>query len=153
MQNQAGELNEPLLAPGRTTRRCLTDRILLGSVATLAIAIVALGVLSASPVKSSLSWQQQPEVLSLATRPTVEDGAAKVEAVTNAPSAARAEPAVSLASTKFALVPASLSEAPVVTVSATRKEAETCAEGFPTDFMWGLGTAAYQIEGGVREMG
>jgi len=154
-------LAEPLLASRPRRRRCLclSDRAVLGAAATLAVAIVALGVLSASPVKAARSTGgpsvEQAEVLNLmATRPVPGDGAAAAAAMPTAPAAAAP---VTLAAIKVALVPTptALVSAPaaVVATAAKKVEAETCAVGFPTDFMWGLGTAAYQIEGGVAELG
>ena len=42
--------------------------------------------------------------------------------------------------------PAGIGEAALVVVQSAAEE--TCSNGFPASFVWGLGTAAYQIEGG-----
>eukprot|EP00965_Chrysotila_dentata_P171526 5660799-Pleurochrysis_carterae.AAC.1 len=43
-------------------------------------------------------------------------------------------------------------EVPVMTMEA-KADSGKCSNGFPKDFIWGLGTAAYQIEGGTSLSG
>jgi hypothetical protein len=123
---------EPLLKPRRATRQCFDGGLFCSVSAMLAILFVALTVLSASSGKSS-----RPTVARAPEITTSADG----NLISSSP-----EETVAL----VGLLP---TEAAIGVTKNKASEFGSCAKGFAPDFMWGAGTAAYQIEGGPSLMG
>ena len=168
-------------APRRGERRCFNGGTLYAAAATLCIAVAALTLLSASsgrPLQPhqlgsiSLLDASVPEAAaarSAAVLQPVQDTSLRValhrldfapETTSGLETNSAAAEVLSTKAEQQAAHGAMPEtgheiETHVSAGSAQKglKHKETCAEGFPPDFVWGLGTAAYQIEGGVRLFG
>lgn len=129
MMFAAPDLDQPLLKPRRVARRCLDGGLFYGVSATLAISVVALTVFSASSGKTRLSVPAEM---------TASAGGTLIS---------------SSSETTFAPVELLPTEISIAVSKGKAPEFGSCAKGFAPDFVWGLGTAAYQIEGGPSLMG